>query len=321
MSDRTSAGVPQRERTGTDPEQPAAGRGDRTVTFERSPLDVYRVLVYTLAALFVALSTRYLRAGTDAMEEDLTSFLTVEVDVLRNILDGTLVVATFLASLAVLVLPLLLRRWRVFGYVLASNLLAGFAIAAVNAWVGDLDPVSTGVGTDAVALDVSTDVASSTQMVASFVAIAPFVGRRWRIAGIWIVAVVTALRLVAADGYSTHVLLVLSTGAAVGSAVLPAPGRPSTQPSAEGISARRCTWRTRGVDHRLAPSTPAVEFCRRAGRRHGDLVKVLGTDQRAADLLFRIYRMSACATQVTNGSFSSLRRTVSTRRSSRLRHA
>ena len=298
--------------TATSPDVPAESLDTETITFERSPLDVYRLVVYTAGALVVVLSTKYLREGTDGLEENLSSLLSVNTQALRDALDVTFVVGTFLASLAVLVVPLVMRRWRVFGYVLSANLLAGAAIAAVDHWVGDLDPRSVAAGTEAVALDVSTDVVSATQMIASFVAVAPFVGRRWRRFGLWLVVIFTFLRLVVANGQSTHVLMVFTVGAAVGSGVLLAFGRPSTQPSAEGIiralahsglaatSIRRASVDARGSVPWFAELDDGSEV----------FVKVLGTNQRAADLLFRLYRMVRLRNVGDERPFSSLRRTV-----------
>ena len=67
--------------------------------------------------------------------------------------------------------------------------------------------------------------------------ISPFVSARWRRAGAWTVAAVVVLRLIVASGTSTHVILVLLGGATVGTAVLLAFGRPTTQPRLGSIIA------------------------------------------------------------------------------------
>lgn len=284
------------------------------VSYDRSPLDLFRLVLWATAAIVVAFATRYLRAGTDGFEENLSSLLSVDTGSVRVTLDVLLLATSVLASLVVLLIPLVTRRWRLFAYVFSADILAGLTITAVNLWVGGLDTVGATVsGTpDQLGLDLSTDVAAATQMIAAFVAVAPFVSSRWRRLGMWLVAVLMVLRLAVAPGTSTHALLVLTIGTAVGSGVLLLFGRPTTQPRASAIlraltssgipasSIQRASVDARGSVPWFAETVD------------GDLlfVKVLGTDQRAADLLFRIYRMLRLRNVGDERPFSSLRRTV-----------
>jgi undecaprenyl-diphosphatase len=284
------------------------------VSYDRSPVDLFRLVVWATAAAAVAFATRYLRTGTDGIEENLSSLLTVDSGNVRVALDVLLLAASVIASLVVLIIPLLTRRWRLFGYVFSANILASLAIAAVNLWVGDLDTGSAAASSPPgdLGLDLSTDVAAATQMIAAFVALAPFVSSRWRRLGMWLVAVLMVLRLAVAPGTSTHALLVLTVGTAVGSGVLLLFGRPTTQPRASSIlqaltssgipasSIERASVDARG-------SVPWFAETDEGGRL---FVKVLGTDQRAADLLFRIYRMLRLRNVGDERPFSSLRRTV-----------
>lgn len=284
------------------------------VSYDRSPVDLFRLVLWATAAVAVAFTTRYPRSSTDWIEENLASFLTVDARAATEALDVLLVATSVIASLVVLIIPVATRRWRLFGYVFVANLLAGLTIAAVNAWVGDLDTTGTGAASapDALGLDLSTDVAATTQMVAAFVALAPFVTSRWRRLGLCLAGAVMVLRLVAAPGTSTHALLVLTVGTAVGSGVLLVFGRPTTQPrpativealAASGIptrSVRRASVDARGSVPWFAETAEGTQI----------FVKVLGADQRAADLLFRLYRMFRLRNAGDERPFSSLRRTV-----------
>lgn len=284
------------------------------VSYDRSPVDLFRLVVWAAAATAVAFATRYLRAGTDGIEENLSSLLTVDSANVRVALDVLLLATSVIATLVVLIIPLVTRRWRLFGYVFSANILASIAIALVNLWVGDLDTVGVAASAaqDGLGLDMSTDVTAATQMIAAFVAVAPFVSNRWRRLGMWLVGVLMVLRLVVAPGTSTHALLVLSIGTAVGSGVLLLFGRPSTQPRASSIlealnssGIAAATIQRASVDAR-----GSVPWFAETADGEKLFVKVLGTDQRAADLLFRIYRMLRLRNVGDERPFSSLRRTV-----------
>ncbi|MFV0317296.1 MAG: lysylphosphatidylglycerol synthase domain-containing protein [Microthrixaceae bacterium] len=283
------------------------------VAFERSPLDVIRLLVFAISAVAVVLGTRYLRQGMDGLEENISSALSFKAPLVRITLDSLLIAATIVTSIATMVVPLVTRRWRLFGYVITANIAAGVAIAAINSWVGDLDSLKEAtVGTNGLAIDASTDVAAATPVVAAFIALAPFVSVRWRKAGMWAVAATLILRVVVADGASTHLLMVLTVGGAIGSAVLLAYGRPATQPRPSAIASalRSNGLPMKTIDRATVDARGSVPWF--ATLETGDrlFVKVLGTDQRAADLLFRTYRMFRLRNVGDERPFSSLRRTV-----------
>lgn len=283
------------------------------VAYERSPLDVFRLLVFGAAALLVVLLTKYLRRGMDGLEENISALLSVDVDAVRLTFDSLLITAMVVTALATMLVPLFTRRWRLFGYVFTANLAASLSVSAVNAWVGDLDTGTGGaIGTNGVALDMSTDVAASTQVVAAFVALSPFVSLRWRRAGAWLVAAMVVLRIAVATGESTHSLLVLSLGSAIGSAVLLAFGRPTTQPRVPTIAAalHNSGLAVREIEPASVDARGSVPWFATLEGGERLFVKVLGTNQRAADLLFRVYRMLRLRNVGDERPFSSLRRTV-----------
>ena len=285
------------------------------VSYERSPLDVLRLILFATTALFVVIVTRYLRDGVDGLEENLTSLLAFDAHGLRLALDLLLLVTVVIATLVTLLVPLVTKRWRLFGYVLAANLLTSLTMSGVNEWVGDLDPESgdaAGTGFEELAVDVSTGVTTTAQLVAAFIVLSPFVGRRWRRMGAALIAAVVVLRLLVAGGQSTHALIVLSVGATVGSAVLLAFGRPTTRPRPSSIvNALRLSGlpvteiQPAAVDAR--GSIPWFATCDDGSQL---FVKVLGADQRAAALLFQFYRLLRLRNVGDERPFSSLRRTV-----------
>jgi hypothetical protein len=264
------------------------------VGYERSPIDVLRLVVFVAAAAATATATKYLRDGFDGVEEELTELIDASWGWVRLSIDVLLIVTVLVATVVVLLVPLITRRLRLFGYVLAASVTTSLVMAGISAWVGGFDSPSPTAdpSTDELARSISADVVGTAQMIATFVVISPFVSRRWRRTGAWMVTAILVLRLVVTTSASTHALLVITVGSAVGTAVLLAFGRPATQakPSAilAALNASGLTAVSIGrsrVDAR--GSVPYVATLEDGGRV---FTKVLGADQRAADLLFRLYR-------------------------------
>lgn len=283
------------------------------VDYERSPLDVLRLVLFAAGTLVVVLLNKYLRDGWQGIEENLTEVLTMPWSWAEVIVDVLLIIVIVVASLAVLVVPLATRRWRLLGYVVAANAATTVLFGALVRWM-DLGG-SVGAGTETaqqLARGAAVDVVAATHLVAAFVTVSPFVSQRWRRAGAWTVITLIVMRLLVASGVSTHVPLVLLGGATIGSAVLLAFGRPTTRPRLTSIIE---ALRSSGVP--IAEMHPASVDARGSVPYFATLddgsrvfAKVLGADQRAADLLFRIYRAIHLRNVGDGRPFSSLRRTV-----------
>jgi uncharacterized protein (TIRG00374 family) len=307
----TMTTAPASDRAGDDGE--LFDRGAEVVDYERSPLDVLRVLGFASATVVAALLTRWLPDGMDGFEENLTSLLEVPWDWVRVVADVVLVAVVLVAGLAVLVVPLVTRRFRLFGYVVAANVVATVVGGALVGWLGLGGDVSSSASSaDGLARTVSADVVGGIQLVAAFVTISPFVSRTWRRAGVWTVAAVIVLRLVVASGESTHVALTLLSGATFGSVVLLAFGRPSTRPRLASIvdALRSSGLGVRELHPASVDARGSVPYFATLDDGGGIFTKVLGADQRAADLLFRIYRSIRLRNVGDERPFSSLRRTV-----------
>ena len=152
--------------------------------------------------------------------------------------------------------------------------------------------------------------------VASSVAVvvlgSPWVSRAWRRAG-WITVVVGVIfRAVAGGDVPTDLVLALGCGVVSGSAVLLAFGAPNKRPRGPAVvdaMARAGVPLMRlaraGVDARS--STP---YFGEAEDGRQLFIKVLGRDERSADLMFRIYRFLRLKDVGDRGPFSSLQRMV-----------
>ena len=91
--------------TTTAPTEQAFDLDTEVVAYERSPLDVFRALVFAVAAVVVAFLTRYLRAGMDGFEEGISSLMSVDVRAIRLTLDAMLISATVLTGTETAVRP------------------------------------------------------------------------------------------------------------------------------------------------------------------------------------------------------------------------
>lgn len=300
---------------------------DDVTVYARSSFDLLRLLLFGTLAVLVALATRYLGDGADGFEEELSRLLDAPVDWMRAAIDVLLIVTVACSGVAVVVIPLVTRRMRLLGYVAAAMVATSLLFTVTGEWMG-LRVVTVGpnASTEAIARTFAVNVAATAQLVATFVTTGPFVTLRWRRLGLGIVAVVLVLQLAVVPGEATHVLLVLTTGYAVASAVLLAFGRPSTRPSLgslirilrrSGVPVTSITpiGRSRrgtltysaaadgpdGAD-RNGPSPPPVG---------GDaFIQVLGSDRLSADLLRRSYRAVRYRSPGDDRPFTSIRRSV-----------
>ena len=106
--------------------------------------------------------------------------------------------------------------------------------------------------------------------------------------------------------------LTVALGGMVGSAILLAFGRPDTRPrpSAVTVALRRSGLDLVALEPAKVDARGSTPFFGRLADGGGIFAKVLGADQRSADLLFRLYRFVRLKNVGDERPFSSLRRTV-----------
>jgi len=319
---------------------PAVGGGidndDDVTNYARSSFDLLRLIVFGVLAVLVALATRYLGEGADGFEEELSRLLDAPVDWMRATFDVLLIATVACCAIAVLVIPLITRQMRLLGYVAAAMVLSSVVFALAGGWIGlRIVTVDPNASTEAIARTFAANVAATAQLVATFVTTGPFVTLRWRRLGLAIVAAVLLLQLAVVPGEPTHVLLVLTTGYAVASAVLFAFGRPTSRPALGSLMRilRRSgvpvtSLQPTGVSRRgtltysgtalAAPPTGsdahAIGGTDGAGggenREDALFVQVLGSDRLSADLLRRAYRVVRYRSPGDDRPFTSIRRSV-----------
>lgn len=279
----------------------------------RSPADVLRAVVaaVSLAALLavevlfgsaVAGFVHDLLRGLDAFSD---SFLTTVVVLVRVGAVGYLAVACLVAARR--------GRWRLL-VTAALGAVAGAGVFAVADTVVDNSRAALTSLTDTLGPLTSTTFPTSTGLaaIAGVVAAAsPWMARRRRRVA-WLLVLGLAVGAFVAAPVSASVAVALASGWLGGAAAVVLLGAPALRPTRDAVvtglrsvGLDLVTLVAASVDAR--GSTPYFG-ADGAGRRY--FVKVLGRDERDADLLFRLYRFVVPRDLGDERPFSSLRRAV-----------
>lgn len=280
----------------------------------RSPGDIMRLLVALVAVGLSVLALSFLQETAAGMADDFDEVARSAPGFLTVSIYGTFAVITSLLPLVVLVWILIRRHWRLLGlYFLTSTAISVIFVVFggqiqrrvpsvpdppddLPVWAADLVWTPEAMGSLAAALVVS----------------APWMSRRWRrMAWILLLLVVPSEMFVGLDAPSGLVVGV-AVGWFVGSATVVVFGSPQRNPTAEDVVTGLASsglhlveLRRAGVDARGSTPYFAVE---ENGRPL--FVKVLGADERSADLMFRLYRWLRLSGVGDERPFSSLRRAV-----------
>jgi uncharacterized membrane protein YbhN (UPF0104 family) len=257
----------------------------------RHPGDLIRLIIAGLVlagALAVSVATHATYAGASAVAVTAVAPSTVAGRVLAGLVQ-VLLVAAAVAAVAV---TLRYRRFRLLislagGAVLASTVLIGIVQLAggprprtsAGTW-----PWLTGASLAGPALLAAA--------VACTVAAAPWLSRPWRRTA-WVLVWLAAIaRLVTGTASPVEVLLAFAAGVTIGAGALVLLGVPDRRIGPDGIAAALASsgLPVTGVEPALVEAKGSRPFI--AAAEHGAplFIKVLGSDQRDADLLYRAYR-------------------------------
>lgn len=288
---------------------------ESSVSYERSPRDVFRLVVFGVLALALTLVTRYARNSISGFERDIIALLNFLPATIQRILSGAMQVIVVFVALALLAIPVRRRNWRLLGYLVLSNVVAFGLMSLIEAFVDRDESTALGRIIDqrgGVNSEVFPSAVTIAQLAASFIIIGVFVPGRWRRAGSVVLAALVFVRLLVSAVFPINVFIALPVGAAIGAGLLFALGRPDRRPTPDGVRAALvdsglpiASVRRAKVDAR--GSTP---YFATLDDGQGVFVKVLGEEERSADLLFRIYRFLRLKNVGDDRPFSSLRRTV-----------
>ena len=273
----------------------------------RLPSDLLRMLLALAVAGLVAL----LGTALDDVSAGATSDLIRVADGFPNPIVVSLVLAVRLTAvlLPLLIVTYLLRQRR---YRRLFLVLFGAAAAALLAWF--LEPELTRMFRPEAGLELPAWVCPpeaddgpvggcvtasgfpSTVYLAGFAAgfgvLAPWINRRWRAAGWMTIGVFLVARSLDGTQVPMDGLLAVAGGYAIGAATLLLFAAPDRRPRgadiaeallATGIDLTRLEW----ADVTSKGSTPYFATTRDGGRL---FIKVMGSEERAADAMYRSYR-------------------------------
>ena len=206
------------------------------------------------------------------------------------------------------------RQWRMLATVAAAALVAALLVTLLDSLI-ETDPgqvlVDVGVDVSLLTKEGFPSTAGIAAVSGVFTAAAPWLGRRWRRAGWTLIAGLVVTGFVDSPVSFDSILAVL-VGWLSGAAVLVVVGAPSRRPTLQAVVDGLNTvgvpvqqLEPAGVDAR--GSTPYfgvdADGCKL-------FVKALGTDERSADVLFRLYRRLQHRNFGDERPFRSLRRAV-----------
>jgi uncharacterized protein (TIRG00374 family) len=282
----------------------------------RTPSDVLRLIVGVLLILLglaVAAGASNTLVG---FERDLISAFDSLPGGVARVVNLVFQGIASLLPAAIGIFTLWHRRYRLFLMLIATSLFAQALLAALNKGVverfGDPELLVALERPDWLTGQPTIDSFFLTAMVAVVVLGSPWISRSWRRAGWFVVLLSVIFRTVSGVDPPTDLILALGVGLVSGSAVLLAFGAPNKRPrgpavieamARAGVPLRRLA--RAGVDARS--STP---YFGEAEDGRALFIKVLGRDERSADLMFRIYRFLRLKDVGDRGPFSSLQRMV-----------
>jgi undecaprenyl-diphosphatase len=287
---------------------------ERQSGYERSASDVLRLLVFAVLTGAAFVLAWWGRNGVNAFRDDLSrlwSFLSQDWE---RLLAGVLQITVVLALALALLLPLVTRRFRMFGYVILGEIVAGLVMVGLLSATGNGDQavILKEIAGQGHALRSLPNPGTIAALTAAYVVSAPFVSGTWRRASGWTLGVIVVLRLVVTASLPGDVVLALTVGPMVGAGVLALFGRPNIHPTEEAVAAALAA---NGVPvtsiHAMPDATVATgPYLARTDDGAGVFTRVVDAQQRSADLLYRTYRAVRFKHLGDRRPFSSLRRAI-----------
>ena len=282
--------------THVQPSAVAARHGGRLLSAARyrHPGDVIRLIVAGLVlagAVAVTVATHALYAGASTSVMTAVAPSTLAGRVLAGFVQGAFVAAAVTA----VVVTLCYRRFRLLVSLAGGAVLAGAVLIGIIHLAGGERPRALAAGsgqwwwlTGAPLVSPALGAAA----VAGTVAAAPWLSRPWRRTAwiaLWLAAVV---RLLTGTAALMEVVVAFAAGVTVGAGVLVLFGVPDRRIGPQGIAAAlgSAGLPVVRVDPAAVEAKGSRAFAATAEDGEPLFIKVLGSDQRDADLLYRAYR-------------------------------
>ncbi len=276
--------------------RPAAAHGNGLLppTRYRHPGDVIRLslaAVVLAGALAIALGADATHAGASAVTVSAAELSTVAG---RALAEFVLLLFVAAASAAVFV-TLRYHRFRLLASLAGGAVLAGAAVAGTIQLAGAERPAAIAAGAGQWWWLTGTPRSGPALLaaaVAGIVAAAPWLSRLWRRTAwvtLWLAAVI---QVITGTASPMEVVIGLAAGITVGAGLLVLFGVPDRRLGADGIAAalESAGERVMRVDPAAVQAKGSRPFVAHLENGEPLFVKVLGSDQRDADLLYRAYR-------------------------------
>ena len=292
---------------GTEPAEEIVG-------YVRSASDLIRLTAFAAVTLLLLAIARGTQETFLGIERDILELFSFVSPAAERVIASVARVVVAIVTLAVFIPAFVTRRYRLLGYVLAGNVVTGLLLTGALAILdrGKLPTIMSEI-IDRAGLQVSAVTPTVlAQLTGSFVILGPFVGLRWRRAGIVLITSLTLVEIVARANLPSELVVGLAIGATSGCIILLLFGRPDQRPMvatvlgalhASGLPATELT-RAPGEDRRSTGYFATLSDGSRV------FVKVRSPEERSADLLYRAYRFVRLKNVGDDRPFSSLRRGV-----------
>ncbi len=268
---------------------------DASTRWYRHPSDVAR-LVFTLVALAVLVLVAVVR---DSELAGISTDLLILVDGLpRALVNGLVGLVQLLAVLApaiALVVVVRARQWPLMFLMALAAAIAGVALVLLSGVVEDSVPIDE-LGFEAVdSWFVGSQFPSSTylgMLTALLVTASPWLTKSWRRTGWVLIVLIMIARVLSSVEVPVRNLLLLTVGAAAGSLALVIFGAPRRRIDVATVHDSLARAGIAAIDIEPRRGEHRVPtFTARSGQGERKLfIKVLGRDQRDADLLLRTWR-------------------------------
>ncbi|HEY8093066.1 MAG TPA: hypothetical protein VID93_04765, partial [Acidimicrobiales bacterium] len=283
--------------------------------FERSPVLLFRLFV---AGVVVAIGLLVASAANEtilAFDTDLLRLFSGLPDTFERLLLGLSQFVALLLPLVIAIALCGLRRLRALLVMVVAGVVSAVVLVLLDHLVGTGSPPSQVATVHTDTWLVGAAFPSSPYFAAAAAAatvLGMFIGRHWgRVA--WGALLVLALfRLFAGASVPLDLILAAGVGWFVGTATILAFGAPDQRPSARQVAdaLAACGLAVARLSPANVDARGSTPWFATTVDGQDLFVKVLGRDERDADLLFRVYRFFRLKNVGDQRPFSSLRRAV-----------
>ena len=283
---------------------------DQTV---RSPTDALRFVTASIVVFITTLIVLIFPDVFGGLGKDLSEIFDDTAGAITEIV-GLVVTAFVLAvPLIILVFFAAKRDFRRLAIIVLAALVAAAAAWGLIAWIAKLLASETFTpehGTVIVAKTAYYPYVAA--LTAAITAATPWLQRRWQRISWTALILLIVIRLALGSNLPAELVLALSVGVATGSAILFILGSPNRHPSGREIVAtlKRSGIEATRLDAAQVDARGSTPYFAETVDGSRVFVKTLSTDERSADLLFRLYRRLRFKNIGDEPAFSTLRRAV-----------